>query len=258
MNILSFNTTLYSTLLFIFLGCGNIDDSNSQENQKQETPTITEDVNSETTQDTINQTDYKKKFVNYSNCNQIVDKEFLYICYDHNLKVAKAVAYTLYGDLVDDLNIQKRPSFYEEESIAIPYRAKVKDYSKSGYDRGHMAPDAAFDWSQESLESTYSLANIIPQIPEVNQQAWVEVEKYARVKAKNLFELNVVNVIKYSNSPNRIGKSLIAVSVGYYKILYNSNEKYEECFYYPNNKSYDFDNDKLESHRVNCGDISVD
>jgi len=237
------------------LGCGSVD-TNGQENQKQVPPTITENEGSETTQD-ISRADYKKRFVNHSNCDQIVDKEFLYICYDHNLKVAKAVAYTLYGDLVDEQNIPKRPSFYEEESIDIPYRAKVEDYSRSGYDRGHMAPDAAFDWSQESLNSTYSLANIIPQIPEVNQQAWVKAEKYARVKAKELFELNVVNVIKYSNSPSRIGKSLIAISVGYYKILYNSDEKYEECFYYPNNKNYDLNRDKLNNHRVDCNSIKT-
>ncbi len=226
---------IYVIPLFTILGCSG---------------TGTYQQNSEETE--IDQTKYMERFINNSYCDQVIDKEFLYVCYDYNLKVAKSVAYTLYGDLVNELNIKKRPSFYEEESIDVSYRAKVSDYSKSGYDRGHMAPDAAFDWSQESLDSTYSLSNIIPQIPEVNQKAWVKVEKYARDKAIELFELSVVNLVKYDNIPDRIGKSSIAVSVGYYKILYNLEEKYEECFYYPNNKEYNFDSDIIDNHRIDC------
>ena len=60
---------------------------------------------------------YTERFINQESCNQILDKEFLTICYDYNLKVAKSVAYTLYGDLVNELNIQERPSFYVEREI---------------------------------------------------------------------------------------------------------------------------------------------
>jgi len=199
--------------------------------------------------------DYKQRFLNSTSCDQVLDKEFLYICYNYNLKVATAVAYTLYGDLVNELNIKKRPDFYEEGSIATSYRAKLGDYRGSGYDRGHMAPDAAFDWSQESLDSTYSLANIIPQIPDVNQKAWVKVEKYARDKAVELSELNIVNLIDYSTTPELIGKGEVAVSIGYYKILYNTDKSYQECYYYANDTNYDFENDTIMEHRIDCDTI---
>ena len=178
-----------------------------------------------------------------------------YLILEGFCRKTKSVAYTLYGDLVNELNIKERPSFYVEEDIDNPYRAKVSDYTHSGYDRGHMAPDAAFDWSQESLDATYSLANIIPQIPEVNQQMWVEAEKYAREMALELFELHVVNVVKYSSKPHRIGKSNIAISVGYYKILFNHDKEYEECFYYANDSSINPKNDKLKKHKVSCSSI---
>jgi endonuclease G len=199
--------------------------------------------------------DYKTKFINKNRCNQIIDKEFLEICYDYSLKVAKSVAYTLEGDLMNELNIQERPSFYQEESIDEPYRAKSSDYSGSGYDRGHMAPDAAFDWSQESLDATYSLANIIPQVPEVNRHMWVKVEAYARDKAIDLGEITVVNVVKYGNNNLHIGDDNITVSIGYYKILFNTNESYEECFYYANNINANGEDDNLSKHAVNCNNI---
>ena len=195
--------------------------------------------------------DYRAKFINENNCSQVLDKEFLVICYDYTLKVARAVTYTLEGDLVNELNIQERPSFYEEELIDEPYRAKYSDYTGSGYDRGHMAPDAAFDWSQESLEATYSLANIIPQAPKVNRYMWVDVEAYARDKAVELGEVEVVNVVKYdSNYTKYIGEDNISVSVGYYKILFNKEESYEECFYYANDINSSTEGDNLSKHKV--------
>jgi len=199
---------------------------------------------------------YTERFINQESCNQILDKEFLTICYDYNLKVAKSVAYTLYGDLVNELNIQERPSFYVEREIESEYRAETTDYTNTGYDRGHLAPDASFDWSQESLDSTYSLANIIPQVPVVNRQMWLKVENYARDKAVELFELNIVNVVRYSNTPQRIGENNISVSIGYYKILFNSEKEYEECFYYANDINASSENDQLENHLVDCTELS--
>ncbi len=199
---------------------------------------------------------YTQKFINEQDCDQIIDKEFLVICYDKARKVAKSVAYTLAGDLMNELNIQDRPNFYEEESIEEPYRAKLSDYRGSGYDRGHLAPDAAFDWSQESLDATYSLANIIPQVPTVNQRMWVDVEGYARSKALELGQLNVVNVIAYNDNTLRIGEGNISVSTGYYKILYGEESSYEECFYYANNPDANSTGDTLLTHLVTCDGIS--
>ena len=72
------------------------------------------------------------QFINNIECNQTVDKEFFQICYDYDLKAAKAVAYTLSGDLVNENNIDKRPSFKVERAIERQYRASTKDYTGSG------------------------------------------------------------------------------------------------------------------------------
>ena len=119
------------------------------------------------------------QFINTVECDQTVDKVFFQICYDYDLKAAKAVGYTLYGDLVNENNIEDRPSFKVERAIEREYRASTTDYTGSGYDRGHLACDAAFDWSEESLEATYSLANVIPQARIVNRYTWIKAERYA-------------------------------------------------------------------------------
>ncbi len=227
-------TLLFITSILLFIGCGSIQPSQGDN--------ITIDI--------------KSKFINGSKCDTIIDKEFFKICYSYNYKAAKSVAYTLDGDLVNETNIKERPFFYEEEELDPSQRAKYSDYTNSGYDRGHLAPDAAFDWSRESLEATYSLANIIPQIPEVNQDMWVKVEKYARDKAVELGAVNILNIVKYSSNPKRIGEDKIAVSKGFYKVLYNEDESYKECYYYENKLNANSSSDTLSSHKVSCATVS--
>ena len=196
------------------------------------------------------------QFINEDNCNQILDKEFFQVCYDHNLKTAKAVTYTLYGDLVNETNIQKRPSFKIDREVEKQYRASTSDYTKSGYDRGHLAPDASFDWSQESLDATFKLTNIIPQARKVNRYTWKKAEKHARFIATVLGEVNIINLITYAQTPTRIGKNQIAVPEGFYKVLYNNDQNYTTCLYYKNDNNINTKEDKLREHEVECSTIT--
>jgi len=145
-----------------------------------------------------------------SYCDQIIDKKVFTICYDYNFKAAKAVAYTLYGDKVIK-SIKKRPKFYPEPSLRASHRADYKDYTHSGYDRGHLANDADFDYSPTALNQAYSLANIVPQAPEVNRKLWAKVERYERQMAVKFGYVEVLNIVTYSKHPKRIGKNGIAV-----------------------------------------------
>lgn len=202
------------------------------------------------------ETTYKQKFVDENNCSQIIDNEFIVMCYDYQKKAVKAVSYTLLGDLMNEKNIDERPSFYVEKELASKNRISSTDYTNSGYDKGHMAPDAAFDWSQESLDAVYTLANVIPQAPQVNRNSWAKLERYVRDKAEALGELNVVNVVKYGQRSSRMGKNRMAISKGYYKVLYNQDENYEECFYYSNKLGVSTQGDVLEDHAVSCQTVT--
>ncbi len=54
--------------------------------------------------------------------------------------------------------------FQEDESIPEKFRAKLLNYVKSGYDRGHMAPAADIRTTQKALDETFLLTNIAPQV----------------------------------------------------------------------------------------------
>jgi DNA/RNA endonuclease G (NUC1) len=42
------------------------------------------------------------------------------------------------------------------------------DYTYSGYARGHLAPAEDFSRSQEAIESTFLMSNVIPQKTSIN------------------------------------------------------------------------------------------
>ena len=71
---------------------------------------------------------------------------------------------------------------------AIPFRADPRipesdvaaDYAGSGYDRGHMAPAADFNFDRIALGETYLYTNICPQWPGMNRGRWAEIEAEVR------------------------------------------------------------------------------
>ena len=192
------------------------------------------------------------QYINKQNCPQIIDKQVFTICYDYKAKGAKYVAYTLDGTKVNSVNIKKRNSFYTEKNLPKKYRSHTKDYTHSGYDRGHLANDASFDYDEKTVRKTYTMANIIPQAPNVNRKIWIKAEKLERKVAVGLGSVSVLNGVVYSSNPLRIGKNQIAVPNAFWKMIYNDEKNYKKCFYYANDLNVITKGDKLKSHLFDC------
>lgn len=79
-------------------------------------------------------------------------------------------------------NGDRRHSIFEEDmSIPEKFRAKLKDYFRSGYDRGHQVPAADAKWSQEAMNSTFALSNMCPQVGDgFNRDYWAHFEDFCR------------------------------------------------------------------------------
>ena len=195
------------------------------------------------------------QYINKQNCPQIIDKQVFTICYDYKAKGAKYVAYTLDGTKVNSVNIKKRNSFYTEKNLPKKYRSHTKDYTHSGYDRGHLANDASFDYDEKTVRKTYTMANIIPQAPNVNRKIWIKAEKLERKVASKLGSVSVLNGVVYSSNPARIGKNQIAVPDAFWKMIYNDEKNYKKCFYYKNDLNAIAKGDKLKAHLVDCDSL---
>ena len=195
------------------------------------------------------------EFFNKQNCDQIIDKTVFSICYDYKHKGARYVAYELDGALVNQGNIKKRERFYTEKTLPKKYRSHTKDYTNSGYDRGHLANDASFDYDEKVLRKTYSMANIVPQAPIVNRKLWIKAEEYERMIAVKLGKVVVINGVVYDVNPIKIGQNQISVPSGFWKMLRNKEQNFERCFYYVNDIDAQVKGDKLKEHVVECSKL---
>lgn len=76
---------------------------------------------------------------------------------------------------------RKHSIFCEDESIPSKFRAKLSDYFRSGYDRGHQVPAADANWSQDALNQTFLLSNMCPQVGNgFNRDYWAHFEYFCR------------------------------------------------------------------------------
>ena len=76
---------------------------------------------------------------------------------------------------------RKHSYFVEDLTVPEKFRAKLKDYVRSGYDRGHQVPAADAKWSQDALDQTFLLTNMCPQVGDgFNRDYWAHFEDFCR------------------------------------------------------------------------------
>lgn len=72
----------------------------------------------------------------------------------------------------------KRPSSFSKDWRNIT-AITHQDYTRSGYDRGHMAPNYAISrlYGRDAQLSTFEMSNITPQKPNLNRKVWQRLEE---------------------------------------------------------------------------------
>lgn len=98
--------------------------------------------------------------------------------------------------------------------------ADTRDYSRSGYDRGHMCPAGEQKWSNEAMHHSFSMANICPQSHELNTGAWKTLEDKERIWAKRDSAIVIVAGPIYERSDTEtIGYNNVRVPSAFFKIF---------------------------------------
>lgn len=73
------------------------------------------------------------------------------------------------------------------------YKAKHKDYTNSGYDRGHLVRSEERTNTVENNKATFILTNVIPQAGDLNRGPWLALERYCEdLCKKNYKELYII------------------------------------------------------------------
>ncbi|KAF7714916.1 DNA/RNA non-specific endonuclease family protein [Penicillium ucsense] len=127
---------------------------------------------------------------------------------------------------------RKHSTFAEDTSIPALFRAKLADYFRSGYDRGHQVPAADAKWSQGAMDDTFYLSNMCPQVGEgFNRDYWAHFEDFCRKLATRYPSVRVVTGPMYLPHRDPDGKwrvnyevigtpPNVAVPTHFYKVIY--------------------------------------
>jgi len=72
----------------------------------------------------------------------------------------------------------KRPRTFQTDRRTVS-KVGHRDYTRSGYDRGHMAPNHAIAtrYGAGGQAETFRMSNIVPQKPDLNRQVWRRIEE---------------------------------------------------------------------------------
>ena len=96
----------------------------------------------------------------------------------------------------------------------------TRDYSHSGYDRGHMCPAGEQKWSEQAMHHSFVMANICPQKHELNTGAWKTLEDKERNWAKRDSAIVIVSGPIYDSSDKEtIGQNKVRVPSAFFKVL---------------------------------------
>lgn len=97
-------------------------------------------------------------------------------------------------------------------------RVLDSDFTRSGYQRGHMCPAGDRVFSLEAMRETFLLSNISPQVPRLNMGVWKNTEAISRNIARQYGRCSVVVApIFFDKEVKFIGKNRVAVPHAYFK-----------------------------------------
>lgn len=153
-------------------------------------------------------------------------------------KTADWVAYHLTAEHVHGTE-KRSGDFRPDTDLAPNKRAELSDYKGSGYDRGHMAPAAAMNWSPQVMSESFLLSNMAPQVGnKMNRGIWRILEEKVRNWTDKRTETYVVTGNIYDkNPPDVIGSNKVAVPTHCYKVIFDPVRVEAIAFIVPNTTS---------------------
>ena len=144
------------------------------------------------------------------------------------------------GGMESARKFKRTNNFHEEKQLPYNERAQLRDYARSGYDRGHMAPSGNMP-DTESQAQSFSLANMIPQDPDNNRILWEGIESALRTRVKESGELYIIT------GPLFVGANLtqlngrVTVPAQIFKAVYDPRSKSAAAYLVDNAPGMNFE-----------------
>lgn len=139
------------------------------------------------------------------------------LSYNKDNRTPNYVVWELLGTEVSN-EVSRSDNFWQDQDI--DGCTKHSDYTGSGYDRGHMCPAADQKWSIEAMNDCFVMANMCPQLHDLNAGAWETLESKERIWAKRDSAVMIIAGPIYTEDDNSfIEKSNVRAPGAFFKVL---------------------------------------
>ncbi len=187
---------------------------------------------------------------NFPTTTPLIEKEGFVLAYNGQTRNPQWVYHKLTLSPENETTTRAQCDFKPDPQIPQHLRATSSDYSGSGFDRGHLCP-AADCQTQKSMQDSFVLSNIVPQVPALNRGYWKKLEKHVRDLTKSNQAVHVFTGPLYLSTKGRdgkryvkyqvIGKSDVAVPTHFFMLIFieQSTDKMLGAAYIVPNKAID-------------------
>nr|WP_199652925.1 DNA/RNA non-specific endonuclease [Parabacteroides sp. AM08-6] len=169
---------------------------------------------------------------------QVIKHEGYTVSYNSDYRIANWVAYELTAQETKSKKTERSNKFVPDPMVK-GVTATNEDYTRTGYDRGHLAPAGDMKWSAKAMRESFYLSNICPQKPDLNRGIWKELEEQSRLWAMDNGVLLIVTGPVITNDMKRLGKNQVAIPKSFYKVLcYHTGKSYKGIGFIFENRDY--------------------
>ena len=179
---------------------------------------------------------YFGAFMDMDDC-EFIDHEVFALCYSEDHEQPHWTAHLLTSEDLNEPRVE-RYDYFSEDPLVDTKSAHHRDYTRSGYTRGHLVPAADMGHDLDAMKKTFFMSNICPQLKAFNGGIWRELEELCRDWAHKHQTLYIVTGPLFSKDAIKtIGKtSQVRVPDYFYKAI--MNEDYEAVgFLFPHQMS---------------------
>ena len=154
----------------------------------------------------------------------LVRHAYYTLSYNEKYEQANWVYYVLTDSMVLKGWEESSNKFRIDKMVATG-SAKSSDYTKSGYDRGHLCPAADMGFNPVANEESFLMSNISPQTPDFNRGVWKELETAVRKLAIKERKIVIVTGPIFKNDKGSIGQDGVLVPGYFFKIIYDATDE---------------------------------
>lgn len=139
------------------------------------------------------------------------------VSYNKDLKLPNWVSYEL--TRAETQGKEKRGDRFIADPLVAGPIATNADYTRSGYDKGHMAPAADMKWSPQAMEESFYFSNMCPQHPQLNRRGWKKLEEKIRDWAIADSAIIIICGPIITKQPQTIGRNKVVVPQQFFKVV---------------------------------------